>query len=48
MFVTFSVFRYSIPSMVVKYLQPNHPWQLVGRALANEASKTTFVMIFVL
>ena len=49
MFVTFSVFRFSMPSIVVKYSQPrNHPWQLVGRALANEASKTTFVMIFVL
>ena len=49
MFVTFSVFRFSMPSIVVKYSQPrNHPWQLVGRALANEASKITFVMIFVL
>ena len=45
--VTFSVFRYSMPSMVVRFLQPqNHKWQFVGRALANEASKTTFLMIF--
>ena len=49
MSVTFSVFRYSIPSMVVKSVQPlNHSQQLVGRALANDASKTTFLMIFVL
>ena len=49
MSVTFSVFRYSIPSMVVNSSQPsNQLWQLVGRALANEASKITFLMIFVL
>ena len=47
MSVTFSVFRYSIPSMVVKSVQPkNHLQQLVGRALANDASKTTFSMVF--
>ena len=45
MSVTFSVFRYSIPSMVVKCLQSqNQLKQLVGRALANEASKITLLI----
>ena len=45
MFVTFSVLRFSIPSITVRYLHvANHALQFVGRASANEASKTTFMM----
>ena len=44
---TFSVFRYSIPSMVFNSVHPkNQQRQLVGRAAANEASNTTFSMRF--
>ena len=46
---TFSVFRYSIPSMVFNSVHPkNQQRQLVGRASAKEASKTTFSMRFLL
>ena len=49
MFVTFSVLRYSSPSMVAKSLHAkNQAKQFVGRALAKEGSKTTFVMLFLL
>ena len=45
MFVTWLVFRYSMPVMEVRFvIEQNHSKVLVGRALANEASKTTEVI----
>ena len=42
--VTLDVFRFSMPSMDVKFEQPlNHAKHVVGWACLNDASKTTFV-----
>ena len=47
MLVTFSVLRYSRPSITVKSLHSkNQKEQFVGRALAKEESKITFLILF--
>ena len=43
--VTAEVFKLLLPSISVRFLQPlNQFTQLLGRAFANEGSKTTFVI----